>query len=304
MIRQATSHDRQALYDLSNTSLALDYLSAQDFYFAHCYDPANVIVNEVDGHPVASLQVGYHVMMLHDTRIMVSAFTGLIGDQADAQGRYRRQLIQQALAEQSCKTLVTLVSTDSEQRYQSYGFAAVYHQRHFTVRPSDFSSRSYYGTDKQFSLSELSAVYRRFTSHFNGYILRDDDYWLRLMDELAARRLNLAVYHNGQGVAEGYMIYKLAKKQTEVSELVYLNGKAMVRLLSYGLRLKPQLDIAVAVDEDLTRAFPKAVSRVQPCMAAHVNDYKLFNALYQSQVKDVAAAFAVSPKPLFISERY
>lgn len=101
------------------------------------------------------------------------------------------------------------------------------------------------------------------------------------------------------------MVYRLAKKQTEVSELIYLNGKAMpVRLLCYGLRLKPQLDIAVADDEDLTKAFPKAVSRVQPCMAAHVNDYRLFDALYQSQAKDVAAAFAISPKPLFISERY
>lgn len=64
----------------------------------------------------------------------------------------------------------------------------MYRQRHFTVRASDFSSRSYYGTDKQFSLAELSAVYRSFTSHFNGYILRDDAYRLRLI-ELAARRL-------------------------------------------------------------------------------------------------------------------
>lgn len=303
MIRQGIPHDRQTLFELSNTSLALDYLSAQDFYFAHCFDAENLIVNEVNGHAVASLQVSYHTMMLHDVRIMASLFYGLLTDQNDTSGKWRRDLFLDAINEQSYRTLVTLLPTNEPEEYRRFGFMPVYQQKHYIVGRRDMPSASYYGTDKQFTISQLSAVYQAFISHFNGYILRDKEYWLKLIDELTVRRLNLAVYHcNHQ--AEGYMIYRLSKKQTEVVELVYLNGKALIRLLNYGLRFKPQLDIAVSADEDLNRIFPKSPYTTSCSMTARVNDYKLFNSLYQSQVHDVQAAFAISPKPLFNDERF
>jgi hypothetical protein len=243
-------------------------------------------------------------MMLHDVRIMVSMFIGLLSDQSDTQLKYQRQLLQQAIDEQSYKTLITLIPTDHPESYHNLGFAPLYHQKHFIVNREDMPTTSYYGTDKNFTINQLSQVYRQFISHFNGYILRDNNYWLKLVDELTVKRLNLAVYHNSQGEVEGYMIYRLAKKQTEVLELVYLNGKAMIRLLSYGFRFKNQLDIAVASEEDLTKVFPQAESHQTVSMCGRINDYKLFNQLFQSQIKDPVAGFALSPKPLFNDERF
>ena len=301
MIRNAISQDRKTIYDLHSSKVSVDRYDDMEFYFSRLFDVSNVIVNDLNSHVVSSIQVNYHGMILNDTRIVVSTLFGAITQDDDPQ--YFRPLLEDVLDEVSRKTLVSLLITKKPKEYLPYGFESIYKRKTYNISRDDLRNRSFDGVGKAFDLPELEAVYRKFTSHFNGYYERDMEYWGKAFRQYQFLRSNIVVYRSDEGVVEGYMVYNITQQKVYVDEIVYLNGTALIRLLCYALKYKTKAEVTVSEGENLNIAIPKIKASVKTVMMARINDYALFNRLYQCDVRKVPDGFKLGGKPLYINER-
>ncbi|MBQ9037127.1 MAG: GNAT family N-acetyltransferase [Erysipelotrichaceae bacterium] len=302
MIRSAKNSDRKTIYDLHSSNVSVDRYDDMEYYFARLFDADKVIVNDHNSHVVASLQVNYHTMILNDIRVGASTILGQITTEQNKE--YFRELMNDVLDEVSRKTLVTLLLTNKPNDYTQYGFEAIYKRKTYNISRSDLKNRSFDGVGGPFEISELVKVFREFASHFNGYYERDNNYWIEAFRQYQFLRRNIVSYRNEEGKVEGYMVYQITQQKIYVDELVYLNGTALIRLICYALKFKNNIEVTVSENEDLSKAMPKIRSTSRTVMMARINDYPLFNKLFESDVRKVREGFGLCDKPLYINERY
>lgn len=300
MIRKAQPRDKKAIYDLHSAKVNLNKYDEMEYYFSQLFDTDGVVVNEINGHVAASIQANQHVMMLNGVRVAVGALLAPIGSRQEP--RYLTDLLRDVLDEQSRKYLVTLFISDQLDQARKYDFEPVYRRRIFTIRQEDMKNRSYHGVGRSFKIPELNRLYGEYCSYFNGYYLRDTDYWITRFQQMQFQRYNIAVYRDTSGELKGYMIYQISQSKVYVDELVYLNGEALIRLLCYAMRYKTKVEVAVGQNEDLSRIFPKVKSVSRCRLAVRINDLALFNRLYDSSVTSTEQAFALAGRPLFLNE--
>ncbi len=300
MIRDYRSNDRKALYDLHNESLTLNQVDEMEFYFTHLLDGSSIIVNEIEGKVVSSIQANEHVMRLYDNRLAVKTLMGQIC--AVGHPEYLQEVVKEATNEAARQVLVTLAITDTPEIFRKYGFIGAYKQRVYQINKNNINNRSYEGVGKDFKVSELTKVYHQFTSHFTGYYERDNAYWLELFERLKFFHMHLVVYRGESGEVEGYIIYRTTQQKIYVSELVYLNGTAMIRLLCYAFKNKNNIEVTVSSAENLAKAIPKIKYQTETTVLARVNDVAMFNELYGCNISSTREAFSLNPTPLFIHE--
>ncbi len=300
MLRRGKEEDKKVIFDIYAKSGMLN-LYDQDDYFSDSFCAENVIVNEINGHVAASLQVNYHTMMFNERKIISGVVFGQFFERNKGV-KALETLRNEVFDQQRYKTLFTLIPTDNEQEYSKYGFDAIYQKRIYQITSKDLSNISYNNVSKQFESDALLKVYKDFTKRFNGYLLRDKQYYLDLIDWLQSKRYNLAVYYSDENVCEGYMIYSIESNKVAVREIIYLNGSALTQLLSYGLKIKSKLDVYVSQSEDLSRAYPKVSYKQVAAMAVRINDIELFNKLFGVNVTDTVTGYKLNERPLFISD--
>ncbi|MGI6509949.1 MAG: hypothetical protein ACOX1L_05135 [Erysipelotrichaceae bacterium] len=300
MIRRGKEEDKRAIFDLYTKSGVLNFES-QDEYFINDFIPENVLVNDVNGSVVASMQTNYHPMILHDKRLSASVVFGHFYDRSKGI-RYYDALKDEAFEHQKYRTLVTIVPTKNPAEYERYGFEPIYNQRLYTISRSHLKNSSYSGVSRSFKIKDLVAVYEAFIVNFNGYLLRDYNYYMNLIDLLQIKRYNLVAFYDEQSVCKGYMIYYIESSKIVVEEIIYLDGLALTRLLCYVLRRKKSIQVYVSEHEDLTKAYPSVSYKSVNRYVARINDFELFNKLYESNITTTAEGFNLLNKALYIND--
>lgn len=300
MIRKGQPQDRKAIYDLHSEKVSLDQNDGMEFYFSQVFNADNIIVNEVNGHVVSSVQVNYHPIMFRDTRIECAVFCGAITRKDRPE--FQKDLMDDVCDEVAHRTLVSILLTEDPDEGKQYGFEPVYYRRVYTIRQRDLANKSFEGVSREFNADDLQKTYTAFASHFDGYYLRDRNYWMDLYKQLQFLRGNIIVYRNEEGEIEGYMVYSLSQRKCHVHELVYLNGTALIRLLCFAFRTKNVAEVSVSDREDLTKAVPGIKFTRKLCACAKVNDFELFNRLFQSDDISSTVAFNTG-RPLYLNER-
>ena len=300
MIRQGILADRKKVYDVHSSQVSINEYDEVERYFSYFIKPENLLVNEVNGHVVASCQINRHSMILNGRKIGVSTLMGMIARPEDRQ--YLDELLKEILNEQEHKNLITLAVTDKPRELKKYGFENLYSMKRYTINKKDLENRSFEGVTRSFEVKDVRRLYREFTANFNGYYYRDEEYWFELFRRLPQERKNMAVYVDSDGVAQGYMIYQIVKQKVVVHEIIYMNGAALIRLLCYGFRYRNNMEIVVSEGENLAVVFPKAKYKEEHGLMARVNNYELLNRLYGSDVRTVPGAFLMDGKPLYLNE--
>ena len=300
MIRQGILADRKKVYDIHSSQVSINEYDEKERYFSLFFKPENLLVNEVNGHVVASCQVNYHNMFLHGKKIGVSTLMGIIARPEDQE--YLDELIESVLDEQEHKMLVTLAVTDKPKELKKYGFESLYTRRRYTINKKDLENRSFEGVTRSFEVKDVRRLYSEFTANFNGYYDRDEEYWFELFKRLPQERKNMAVYISPEGAAEGYMIYQIVKQKVVIHEIIYMNGAALIRLMCYAFRYRNTMEILVSDGENLARVFPKAKYKEESGPMVRLNSAELFNRLYESDIKTAGGAFLMANKPLYLNE--
>ncbi len=299
MFRRANQQDKRVIFDLYAKQPVIH--ESQDDYFNCSFIAKNTIVNEINGHVVASLQHDYHKVMFNDLPIVTSVIFAQFSDRTKG-SRALENLRAEAIKQESYKTLFTFINCDNNKEYQKYGFDAVYYKRAYSLNKKDFKEITYSCVSKDFNVDQLLRVYRKFTEKFTGYFYRDRDYYVNLIDLLQSKRGNLACCYDSENKCVGYMIYFIDSSKVIVKELIYLNGYALSKLLSYCLRIKEDILVYVSNNEDLSKIFGKVPYKKVISTLVKINDFDLFNKLFACKVSSSITAFKQDKRPLFLSD--
>ena len=115
---------------------------------------------------------------------------------------------------------------------------------------------------------------------------------------------NICVYRNKNHDVCGYAVYTENSVEVKVSEIVYLDSIALMKMLRYISKGYPDVTVTVSQSEKLERLFPLTIPKKDVVTMARINNYELFNKLYNQKAKTSNDAFALCKKPIFLHEVY
>lgn len=143
------------------------------------------------------------------------------------------------------------------------------------------------GTTKRFHLenvhlNELKQVYEQYASQFSGMVVREDDWWKGVIDDL-----NIAVYYDVEHKPTGYILYETKDNKMTVEEFVPVNFEARRGLWNFICQhdsMISELEMTTYEKEPLFFALKKQKSvkrEVLPYFMVRIVDVESFLQEYQ-----------------------
>lgn len=304
MIREAKVYDKSDLYQLwknSYTTLDRNYLN---YYFKNIFDNGNCILVEKDNKIVSSLQLNHHVLNFHGKKLICGFLCG-VSTLPDYRRRgYMRDLMIEILDEAYHTHLITFIPAIHPRMYEPFGFQMVYYRKQYCIKKEELNRVTITNVSYSTDIKNLVEVYRKFTSHFEGYYERDAQYFQMLKKELLATQKQMIVYSDDLGEIKGYLLFGTKEGEVHVEEAVYLDSVALLRMLKCAIGKSSQIFVNVSSSEKLEKLIPLAIPKKTSYLMARVNNFELFNKLFCANVVSVKEAFALLHKPLWIHEKY
>jgi predicted acetyltransferase len=168
--------------------------------------------------------------------------------------------------------------------YRKFGWETYTEHKKYTLQSNQLPPRlSSPGRIERVSGYDLLYdVYEKYASRYNGTLRRDEKWWkYRINVQMPSK---IAVYRDAEGTAQGYLIYKVAQKES-VDELVHLNDEAREALWSYISQHDSMIDkvtLTAPIDDNLTDhlADPRIKQEIVPYFMARIVDLKGFIEQY------------------------
>lgn len=304
MIREAGRNDKSEVYDVWKHAYPNHSRAYLNFYFKHIFDQGVCIVKEQDRRIVSSVQISEHVLRFYNQYLMVGYIAGVSTLPDYRRKGYMREVLESALDEESHNHLITLIEAFNPRLYEPFGFETIYYRKSYVVRQEFLenvtTNHLVYSADPK----ELLNIYREFVEFFDGGYVRDEAYYTLLMKELITNQKKLIVYRDAYKCVKGYLICQKLKNDMVVKEAIYLESAVLIEMLKGALAQDEEILVEVSQGEKLEKLFPLAIPKKQPFIMARVNNYDLFNKLFNSDVESVSQAYALVKKPLWIHEYY
>lgn len=300
MITLAKKEDKnkiQALYQ--RQGMERGYLN---FYFAIAYNQATHYLIKDEDNLKAVLSVFKHDLMLHQKKLRVSYLTNLFTAEANATKAafYREHLFNEVLKVLEFQDLlsvmpVKLLSTKDN------GFKPAFNSNIYEFNRETFKIQAPLKLSEGGDSLALLGLYRLFTKRFNAYYYRDKAYYDRYILQLEFEKKKLYSLYEGDEL-KAYCTFKVYDQYLMIEECLYADIKSLVYLIANTLAFKEKVYLRVSEFERLERLFPEVVYHREEDLALRINDYRLFNELYNSQITDVSTALNLSAAPLYLKE--
>lgn len=302
MIRKAHEDDKPSIYRMWKEMFAEDDNGYTDYYFECLFQCENTWVVEDDGEIISTLQRNPHTMYFHGKAIRTSMILGVATLPSRRNEGHMHSLMKEALKEAEAEEMITLIQAYNPSIYKSFGFSQIYYRNRVSYNRSQIPVYANLILDEKVSAEELAHVYKEFTKRFDGYFIRDVDYFKNYFKEISAEGGTIVGYRNKNGELEGYMVYYMAKCVCDIKEIVYLNSWAFLGLAGYGAQKCVKVHIHTSNSEQILKLLPGGVVQEYQFAMARVNDYSIFNILFNTSVQNVEEAYQIVDKPLFLHE--
>ena len=304
MIRDALEKDKTAIYSLWQTSFSLkssDYLNC---FFNHVYPMGRTVINEIDNKVVSSIHMQEFKLNLNGTLLKATYLSQLSTHPDYRRSGYMQECLKNCLDECDNKTLFTFVEAHNPKFFEQFGFQEASVHRSYDLQAKYFEKVSTNGISDEFTAKELMQLYRSFTKHFDGYRLRDEHYYERMMKECLECGEKLIICRNNQGKPIGYARSVVRNGNVRVKECVYEGSVALCKLLKASLSHYPYLHLEVSEAEHFDKVFPLCVSRKRVFTMVRCNNIPLFNKVYNAKARTSHEAYFLGDKPKYMNERY
>jgi len=301
MIKKAQEIDIEIIKEMYAKLYSPQFVS---FYFDNVFKPLNTYVIKDQGKIVSTLAVNRHGLWLKGKKINASYISALYTLPEYRNSALFDVLIKEVIEEMSYNDLITIVQSKSLESYAKYDFRSVFQQKNYLLSRAQIPLYPSTGIVNITNIDDLAQLYHQFTYYFDGYFHRDKDYYQLKLKWLNDCGYKLIGYTNQHGQLEGYLIYDPSCNPLVVKEIIYLNSIAFLKLLSYALNISENLIISLSNNENILKLVPTAIYNKKDYVSARLNDIELFNRLYNSNIKNINEAFALSGKPLFLNEDY
>jgi predicted acetyltransferase len=120
----------------------------------------------------------------------------------------------------------------------------------------------------------LDELYRAYAQQFNGTLIRDEEYWTRIVIKKASTS---AIYYDEAGAAKGYIQFTVKNKEMNVEELVFLDEPARRGIWKFIADHDSMMDKVVLkapVDDELAYLMnnPRIKQEIVPYFMARIVD--------------------------------
>lgn len=304
MIKDIQIEDVEGIRNLwyqSHPENQKDYI---DFYFQHEFSDAHCIVCEQDSKIISSLLIREHTMAFLNRRFLVSYLEGIATLPDYRRRGHMHELMNVALDEVNHNHLITVARAFNPKLFEPYGFETVCYHKFYTISRRHLNQSNLKGISHQFTAEELLNVYEAYATHFDSFMYRDIAYYELFIERAMLRHGNLCVHRSLNGEIDGYALYRREPDNAEIFEIVYLNSTAFRELSAYVCDNEDEVIIQVSQAEKIETLFPLAIGKKQGFLMARINNYELFNKLFNTEVETVKDAFQLLKKPIMNHEYY
>lgn len=304
MIKEAKIQHKPEIYELWKSSYPTRSRAYLNFYFKYIFDEGKCLFLPQDNRIIASLQMNAHVMNFMGRKLECTYILGVATLPDYRRRGHMRYLMESALDEISHNHLVTLIEAFNPKLYESFGFQTVYYMKTYTINTHYFDKVTVRGVSHNVTAQELMELYQKYIKHFDGSYVRDLKYYDLLLKRSVLDHGNICVYRNKNHEITGYAIYQENSVEIKVSEIVYLDSVALMKMLKYISDGYPDVTVSVSQSEKLEKLFPLTIPKKTGITMARINNYELFNKLYNCKVHTPKEAYQILKKPVFQHEIY
>ena len=155
----------------------------------------------------------------------------------------------------------------------------------------------------QVKSSELLMVFQKFSAIFDCYYDRDLNYYSDLIRRVTCCDEQIATYYEGDQL-QAYCIYVDKKDEVLISEIIYLDSLSLMKLLKYVLDHYLYVCVEVSESERLERVFKQSIPRTHAHTMVRLNQPKLYNKLFNVDVKNTKQFISSLKKPILLNEKF
>lgn len=293
------------IYEQWKRLFADDDFGSIDFYFEQVYNPENswVLLDEQE-ELVSCCQLHPHQMVLHDKIIETTLIVGLFTVSHRQNQGHMKYLLNEIITRQENVEMLTLIQTYDSTMYRSFGFEPVYEQLVYSIDRSMIEVMDSMGVRLNVANKDLLQLYQFYTQYFNGYFVREEEYYVSMKQSLRAEDGRyIGVYDNDTNLRASIRMIARGNKAV-IDELVYKDTISILKLLSFVLSQYPKVEVVTTLVEDLQKIIPMATLRRRVSTHVRLNQPHVFERLYKVKVRTADSAMKAFRKPLFNSDYY
>lgn len=301
-LRHAKAQEKQLIHRHWKEIFAHDDGGHTDFYFQHHYKPAQSFVLADDQDQlIASTQVHTKVLDFNGERFNASFLVGVYTLPEKRQQGHMHALLSQVLAVLEHRDVFSIIQGYTPDSYLKYGFKKVIQRQRYTLDFHHLPNLSNEGIHYTLEAAEALALYQQFTHHFTLFHHRSVLDMKGILLEHKALSGQLVAYRQDQTLSSYALCFE-KDDVIEIEELVYLNAKALMHLLSALKLARKPIQLNVSLKEDLRALLPKATRLISDYTSLRLNDAKLFSQHVKSPINSIEEALLLAQNPLWFRE--
>ena len=302
MIRKAKSTDRTAVKNIWKKNYSTMDPRYLEYRFRNVWPLEEVYTSVREEEIIGAVERRKYALMFNGRVIQASVLSGLTMEPRMRSARNELELLDTVIDACEHSELLTIAANDRADLWRAYGFEPVYRRRDYHLTREKIQSITIFGCAYDPSPLDMIKVYSNFCKRFNGFFARTLDDFKELKQEVASRSGKIVAYYDSKNNIRGYAVLLIEGKEVRIRECVYLDAMALMKLVNAALQDRADVHLIVSEAEKLDVLFPDCDVRVYDSMMVRLNDPELFSRLFGKKVYSAQEAFALSVRPLNLSE--
>ena len=302
MITQTLINDKKQIQRLWKQSFCHEDNGVIDVFFKKYYKSEDMYVIK-DGDVILSCATrSKNVMKLHDRFINTSILIGICTDNDYRNNGYMTSVMDTVIDHAEHQELITLIQGYKPSIYKKYGFEVLYYQNHYDLKRVNLP---YFLDESDIQIGaqaqDMLALYIGFVKRFNGYFIRDVDYYRNLIadvNEMNQKIISITI----DGKLKGYSIVDITENKVIIKEIIYFDALTLVKICNYLINRYDDVELVVSSHENLDKIFKDAKCQKKEYTMVRVNDFELFNRLYNCSIDNIFDAMNLNNLPLYLND--
>lgn len=269
----------------------IDYL--EQYCFIKKIDAQYIVTNEnkkemisIDDKIISYLFMNESVYKINELSLYGSQLNNIAVHIDYRNRKYFDVLMQNYLNYTKARELINIVSTYQPKLFSKYNYRKIYDIHRYTISRFDLLNIPMHNISEEYSASDLCFAYKNFIKLFENALLRNLDYFEKLIEKVEKTNRKICVYRNENGACIGYAIYNLNKQGIcKIDEIIYTNGKSFKRMLAFISEYQYDIIVDVSEYEKIQKIFKNSQYTKEKVVMLKINNIGLFNNLFSTKVK-------------------
>lgn len=302
MIVKPNKNDENILYNLWKTIFSYRDGGFINYFFNERYNPKDFYLKKDQDleEIISGIYLKDEVLNLNSQKFKVKVIDHIFTVHNQRSLGNMTSLLSTVLSEREFKELFTLVKFSPNFDFKKFNFETLYYKKRYTVNRSDLYNVDGYSISNIFKVGELAAVYKNFTTRFNGSFIRNLEDFEHFVEENIASGREIFVTRDLNKQIKGYMLYEYIKSELVILEIIYLDSTALLTLLNQAMGMNAYIYVDVSPYENFSKLIENLDYKLRDYMMIRINDKNLFMAMYKMKTPTIKQVTKSVNKPLYI----